>query len=418
MLAFSQVSRVSSAFGRLTLLLTLSVGVGLFALNYQASLGRNVADRAAYVAGADELLAVGTGAQPLAKMNQRLSAMPGVQGVTPIFRSQASSAEDPAAIVGTLAVDPATFAGVSSWRDDYATQPLDTLMREMAAHAQGKNAGVSDHPIWTLVDSTFANTYHLRPGDHFQRSPTESPAPLNFVVGAVVTQFPTMYDTFPDGYMIVPMGDFFTAIVTPAIGGGTSQQPNEYWLRTTADTNAAVARTKALGDAALAVTSVTSRRALQTQYQEDPLTAGMTGLLLIGALTAAALAILGAIAQSALTARQRTQQFAILRTLGMSGGQLVRMLLSEQTIVYCFGLLGGTALGLALSSATLPYLQFSSSITNPDQANIPAYLFVFNAPGAALFYGALAVAFLLSLLLAARVAATVGLGKTLRLGED
>ena len=234
----------------------------------------------------------------------------------------------------------------------------------------------------------------------------------------MVTQFPTMYDNFPDGYMIVPIGDYFTAIVTPEIGGGSGQQPNEYWLRTTADTKAAAARTKALGDAALAVTSVTSRRALQTQYQQDPLTAGMTGLLLIGALTAAALAILGAIAQSALTARQRTQQFAILRTLGMSGGQLVRMLLSEQTIVYCFGLLGGTALGLALSSATLPYLQFSSSITDPDQANIPAYLFVFNTPGAALFYGALAVAFLLSLVLAARVAATVGLGRTLRLGED
>lgn len=418
MLAFSQVSRVSSAFGRLTLLLTLSVGVGLFALNYQASLGRNVADRAAYLAGADELVAVGSGAQPLAKMNQRLAAMPGVQSVTPIFRSQASSADDPGAIVGTLAVDPATFAGVSNWRDDYAAQPLDALMREMVAHAQGKNAGDTDHPIWTLVDPTFADTYHLRPGDRFQRSPTESPGPISFVVGAVVTQFPTMYDNFPDGYMIVPIGDYFTAIVTPAIGGGSGQQPNEYWLRTTADTGAAAARTKALSDAALAVTSVTSRRALQTQYQQDPLTAGMTGLLLIGALTAAALAILGAIAQSALTARQRTQQFAILRTLGMSGGQLVRMLLSEQTIVYCFGLLGGTALGLALSSATLPYLQFSSSITNSDQANIPAYLFVFNTPGAALFYGALAVAFLLSLALAARVAATVGLGRTLRLGED
>jgi putative ABC transport system permease protein len=418
MLAFSQVSRVSSAFGRLTLLLTLSVGVGLFALNYQASLGRNVADRAAYVAGADELVAVGSGAQPLAKVNQRLAALPGVQGVTPIFRSQASSADDLAAIVGILAVDPATLAGVSSWRDDYAAQPLDTLMHEMATHAQGAKAGDTDHPIWTLVDSTFANTYHLRPGDHFRRDPNASLGQVNFVVGAMVTQFPTMYDTFPDGYMIVPIGDYLSAIVNPAAGDGAGQQPNEYWLRTTADANAAAARTKALGDAALAVTSITSRRALQPQYQEDPLTAGMTGLLLIGALTAAALAILGAIAQSALTARQRTQQFAILRTLGMSGGQLVRMLLSEQTIVYCFGLLGGTALGLALSSATLPYLQFSSSITDSDPANIPAYLFVFNTPGAVLFYGALAIAFLLSLLLAARVAATVGLGKTLRLGED
>src|SRR5262249_30502976 len=137
MLAFSQVSRASSAFGRLTLLLTLSVGVGLFALNYQASLGRNVADRAAYVAGADQLVAVGAGAQSEAKMNQSLAALPGVQGVTPLFRSQATSTDDPTAIVGTLAVDPATFAGVSNWRDDYAAQPLDGLMREMAAHTQG-----------------------------------------------------------------------------------------------------------------------------------------------------------------------------------------------------------------------------------------------------------------------------------------
>jgi hypothetical protein len=94
------------------------------------------------------------------------------------------------------------------------------------------------------------------------------------------------------------------------------------------------------------------------------------------------------------------------------------MLLSEQTIVYFFGLLGGTALGLALSTATLPYLQFSSSISDPDQAGIPSYFFVFNTPGATLFYGALALAFVFSLLLAARVAATVGLGRTLRLGED
>jgi putative ABC transport system permease protein len=418
MLAFSQVSRVSSAFGRLTLLLTLSVGVGLFALNYQASLGRNVADRAAYLAGADELVTVGNGAPPAAKMNQLLAAMPGVQGVTGVFRSQANSADDPAAIVGTLALDPATFAGVSSWRDDYATQPLDALMREMAAHAQGAKAGDPDHPIWALVDATFANNNHLRPGDRFHRNPAEAPGQINFVIGAVVTQFPTMYDTASDGYIVIPFGDYATAIVNPAIGAGDRQQPNEYWLRTSADPGVAAVRTKALSDPALAVTSTTSRRALQTQYQEDPLTAGMTGLLLIGAITAAALAILGAIAQSALTARQRAQQFAVLRTLGMSGGQLVRMLMSEQTIVYFFGLLGGTALGIALSSATLPYLQFSSSITNPDQANIPAYLFVFNTPGAALFYCALAVAFVLSLLLAARVAATVGLGKTLRLGED
>jgi putative ABC transport system permease protein len=418
MLAFSQMARVSSAFGRLTLLLTLSVGLGVFALNYQASLARNVVDRAAYVAGADELVAVGSGAQDPSIMRKRLAAIPGVQGVTTVFRSHADTTEEPIGTVGVLAVDPASFASVANWRDDYAAQPLGALMSEMGAHAQGKAAGDADHPIWALINSTFAATYHLRPGDHFHRNPAESQGQISFVVGAVVTQFPTMYDDSTNGYLVAPISDYLTAIVNPAVGAGAGQSPNEYWLHTSPDTRAAAARTKALGDVALAVTSVISRRAVLAQFQEDPLTSGMTGLLLVGAMTAAALAIIGAIAQSALTARQRTGQFAILRTLGMSGGQLSRMLLSEQTIVYFFGLLGGTALGLALSTATLPYLQFSSSISDPDQAGVPAYLFVFNAPGAAIFYGALALAFLVSLLLAARVAASIGLGRTLRLGED
>jgi hypothetical protein len=130
------------------------------------------------------------------------------------------------------------------------------------------------------------------------------------------------------------------------------------------------------------------------------------------------LALVGIIVQAALSARQRLRQFAILRTLGTSGGQLLRMLLCEQLIVYGFGLLGGALLGIVLSTATLPFLQFSSSLTSPDQAGVPPYVLIFNLVGVALFYGALLLAFVAALLVAGQVAATVGLGKTLRLGED
>jgi putative ABC transport system permease protein len=418
MLAFSQVARVSGAFGRLTLLLTLAVGLGVFALNYQASLARNIVDRAAYAAGGDELVRMSGGAPEPATMRKRLSAMPGVQTVTPVYRSHVNSDDTLISTVSVLAVDPSDFGKVANWRADYAAQPLDTLMSEMRARQQGSEAGDVNHPIWALVNATFADAYHLRPGDRFHRDASEGRGQINFVVGAVINEFPTLYDAFSGGFVVVSVNDYLAAIVSPTVGAGLDAQPSEYWLRVSSDSRAAAARARALRDPGLVISSVTSRRALQRQYQEDPLTAGMTGLLLIGALTAATLAILGAIAQSALTARQRTRQFAILRTLGMSGGQLVRMLLSEQVIVYFFGLLGGTALGLALSTATLPYLQFSSSISDADQAGVPAYLFVFNTPGAALFYGALALAFFFSLLLAARVAATIGLGRTLRLGED
>jgi hypothetical protein len=49
---------------------------------------------------------------------------------------------------------------------------------------------------------------------------------------------------------------------------------------------------------------------------------------------------------------------------------------------------------------------------------IPPYVLAFNGGGIAIFYAALLAAFLLALAIAARYAATIGLGKALRLGED
>ncbi len=145
---------------------------------------------------------------------------------------------------------------------------------------------------------------------------------------------------------------------------------------------------------------------------------GLVGLLLLGAATAALLALVGTIVQAALAAGQRTVQFAILRTLGMSTPQLLRMLLAEQAIVFVFGLLGGTVLGIFLAQLTLPFLQVSTASAGSGQVGIPPYMLVFNPQGSAIFYAVLLVAFVLGPLLMTRLAAAVGLGKTLRIGED
>ncbi|HKW23649.1 MAG TPA: hypothetical protein VJO13_19870, partial [Ktedonobacterales bacterium] len=49
---------------------------------------------------------------------------------------------------------------------------------------------------------------------------------------------------------------------------------------------------------------------------------------------------------------------------------------------------------------------------------VPGYVLVANWPAIGAFYGALLLAFVLALIIAARYAATIGLGKALRLGED
>ena len=51
MLVFAQIERTPGRYSRMTLLLVLSVGLGLFALTFDASLAQNVHDRTAYAAG-------------------------------------------------------------------------------------------------------------------------------------------------------------------------------------------------------------------------------------------------------------------------------------------------------------------------------------------------------------------------------
>jgi ABC-type lipoprotein release transport system permease subunit len=441
MLAFSQVARSPAGPSRLMLLLALSVGLGLFALTFDASLVRNAADRAAYQVGADVRL-ITTAAEPPqrdAAIEARLAAVPGAAAVSPAYRHAATTTFDEGYDpVDLLAVDPASWAGVAgvtSWRGDYAATPLSALMAGLRVHQIGAAAddrsgatfaGTPSHPVWAIVSQTLADHLHVQPGDHFSLNlPDSSSTPSFLVVGAVVREFPTLYPTAsPAGFVVLNLNDCLGAIATFGANAspGTSfdRGPNEYWIaaRPGAAAPAALAADLRRHAAGLGADQVDALRSVEAAIAGNPLQAGMRGLLLVGALTAAALAVLGTVVQAALAARQRAVQFAVLRTMGMRARQLTAVLLGEQLAVYLVGLVGGTLLGLLLTTATLPFLEFSDTSLDPATVGIPPYVLVADPRALAAFYAALAVAFAVALLAAARYAATIGLGKTLRLGED
>jgi ABC-type lipoprotein release transport system permease subunit len=427
MLAFAQVERSPSRYARMTLLLVLAVGLGLFAVTFDASLARNLEDRAAYTVGADVRLDTnsGEGGEARTRILAQLAQVPGVRAVSPAYRSQASTTMDEGDLpVDVLGIDPATFAtvGATSWRADYADAALPALLGALKPNGA---AGASATPIPALVSATFAAQLAVTTvGDRFSlQLPEAAVGSTGFVVAGIVRGFPTLYPAHTDsGFLVVDLDTYLNAILANTASQSYLIGPNEFWLSASADAGQRNALLAALRQPALGtqldLASVTSLDETRLALAANPVGAGIRGLLVVGAVTAALLAVLGSIMQSLLAARQRARQFAILRTLGTSGSQLTALLLSEQGVVYLFGLVGGTLLGLLLTTATLPFLQFSDTAVDPSRVGVPPYQLVLSPSGMLTFYAALLLAFALALLIAARYAATIGLGQALRLGED
>jgi putative ABC transport system permease protein len=438
LLAFSQVERNPARYSRMTLLLVLAVGLGLFALSFDSSLVTNEYDRAAYSVGADIRFSAitsvnntGIGEHDAGLLTQRMEKLPGVLGITQVYRDQVSTTPDEGSDqINALGIDPATFqqvAGPVSWRQDYSSTPLVTLMAELRSHVQGEAAGSPSNPIWTIVSAQFASRYQVKVGQRFTLQVGGSPlATTSFVVGAIASEFPTLYPgEEPGGFIVLDLNDYLSALRNTAQAGvdPSSFSANEFWMRTTSNANQHAELIKQLASPAIipqenASTQTFSLADQASQIESDPISAGMRGLLLVGAVTAALLAVLGSIVQALLATQQRARQFAVMRTVGMSGRQLTLVLLGEQVVVYLFGLIGGTILGLLLVTATLPFLQFSDTTVDPAKVGVPPYLLTFNGVTILYFYAALLIAFVFALLIAARYANSIGLGKALRLGED
>lgn len=424
MLAFSQLSRASGMFNRLALLLALSVGVGLFALSFQTTLAHGSVDEAYYLAGGDERVVIKPpedGTQLTGAYSGQFAKMPGVQAVTPLYRSEGLTSSDfNSQNVSLLALDASTFAQVASWRADYASQSLTSLMGALKAGEQGKEAGDSTHPMAALVSTQFLNALSLRVGSKFALEPSEAMAstPMQFVIVGAVKDFPTLYNKFPDGFIITNINDYQAALRNPYLAEYPINGPNEFLLKTTPDATAAARRAKALADPNFFVDTTLDARQLTAIYQADPLAAGMTGLLLVGAALAALLALVALLAQAGAAARQRATQFAVLRTLGMGGGALLRMLMSEQAIIYITGALGGIALSALLAFGALPFLSFSNAAYQPPVLDVPTPQLAVNLNGSVIFLLALVGMFAIALVIVGFVAQSSGLGKALRVGED
>ena len=193
---------------------------------------------------------------------------------------------------------------------------------------------------------------------------------------------------------------------------GDARSADEWWMAATgADTEALAATLRSSPfDSAGVVTVVDRIRSLST----DPVALGIIGALLLGSVATGLFAIIGLTVSAAVSARERRTEFALLRALGLSGGQLSGWLWLENGSLVLVSLLAGTGLGLLVGWLVLPFVTVTQQAASP----VPSVLVQVPWDRILLLDVVSALALAVAVVTIGGVLRRLGVGSVLRMGED
>ncbi len=186
---------------------------------------------------------------------------------------------------------------------------------------------------------------------------------------------------------------------------------NEAWLEGFDEGALDEARLEAGG---LKAENVYDRAALREAAASDPLiAASWSGILFLSFVSVLVLTAIGFIVSTHLAAQTRSLEFAILRTMGFTGRQILALVSLEQVFVVVAGLVVGTLLGLPLVNLMIGYLGINE--TGADV--LPPMSSRVNWWAVALADGLLLIVFIGTILSLAWTYTRLAVSRTLRMGE-
>ncbi|WP_413760475.1 FtsX-like permease family protein [Streptomyces sp. MMBL 11-3] len=153
---------------------------------------------------------------------------------------------------------------------------------------------------------------------------------------------------------------------------------------------------------------------MRARLAADPLRQGARGALTLCLVLAPAFAVVGFTLHTALSARARTREFALLRALGARRGQLAGYLWTEQLGLAAVAAVLGTLLGTALAATIMP-------VVTVDDTGGPVYPGLLTSvpwTRVTLTAGATTLLICAVVTVAARFLGRVDLARVLRAGED
>ena len=222
----------------------------------------------------------------------------------------------------------------------------------------GIRAGGVDEPLPALVSSEFLEVTDAEVGDTIILGLSTYALPLE--ISAEVKFFPTL-DPDDKPFAVVDLSRFNQAATR--YNPRPHRGPNELWLA--GDDSSAVHSgidaepvSAALREQGISVRKVFHAPTMVASRVEQPLVNAGWGALLVLLFLAVALASAsGLLLFSHLDSRERQTEFALLRTLGISQGQMQRILWVNLFLMAICGVGLGTLLGWLIGASVLPLME-------------------------------------------------------------
>lgn len=427
LLALAQMARAPRQAVRTTLLLALATAFTIFALVFNASQAQRIQDVAGYSVGADFSGKI-SGSAATAKSSS-YAHLPGILAASVGYDSSERAAQNGSDIsVELRAVDANTYAQTAAWTAQDSSQSLAGLMGQLVAQ---RVSASHDGVVPAIVDSAAWNILNLSVGSHFTINDLNGP--VTCVAIAEVQYIPTINDTtesndtgdyIPSGGVLVDYASYSSTVLK---ANNIFIPTTDVWLHSANDPAALAKARNVLLNGPLPLNNLSDRQSIIAGLQNDPLYIALLGLLIMGAVTALLLALIGNLISSWQNAQARLSSFAVLRALGSTQQQIASVLLWEQSIVYTTSIVLGMLFGVFLSLLALPTLVFTSvggagsgQITNgefyvsqsvpPIQVVIPLSLWLTLA--------VLVVICVVAIGMMVRIVSRPSISQTLRLNED
>jgi hypothetical protein len=346
---------------------------------------------------------------------------------------QLASIDLSATLPGSVVPDDATItvASLAALVDGSTPQPIDVDMPgSWRSSASFSNDGFGTHVATSMLPSGVAQIVRadvpvvvnqalldqmaLTAGESFEM--TLDGVNLNVRIANVVESFPTVDSATPLVVLDLPTVALLRLAAAHDEGGAgnvtETRQPDEWWLDLGSADPDEVSRALT-APPFLSPDVVTVEGRLRT-LMSDPVAVGIIGALGLGAIAAALFALIGLVVAASVSARQRQNEFALLRALGLSRRQLTGWLWFENGSLALVSLVAGIALGAIISLVVLPNV----TVTGDGSPPTPTVLVTLPLATIALLAAAASISLVVVLFVMATALRRFGIGNVLRLGEE